>query len=137
MEPGQKKSVAVPLVLMGAVAGAMTLPALFSGTDVQRNRYASRQACVEDYSDAQCGPDLPLSGSGSGGAGTFYYGPWYRSDYRSRANDANDPGPGRAFRNGTTSGFSSAGTDAHGPAGVETGTRGGFGRSGRVSARGG
>ena len=134
MQPGQKKSSAVTLAIMGtAMAGAVGLPALFGGTDVQRNRYTSREACIADYSEAQCNPDVPYGGSSTGG--TYYYGPWYRSDYRTRTNDPNDAGPGRYYRGGgTMSGFSSAGSA---PASVETGTRGGFGRSGRISARGG
>jgi hypothetical protein len=137
MDPGQKKSSAVTLAIMGAaMTGAVGIPILFGGTDVQRNRYTSREACIADYSEAQCNPDLPVSGTALA-AGTYYYGPWYRSDYRSRTNDSNDPGPGRYYRGGGVSGFSSAGGVSSAPAGVETGTRGGFGRSGRVSARGG
>jgi uncharacterized protein YgiB involved in biofilm formation len=137
MEPGSKKSVAVPLVLMGAFAGSIVLPMVFSGTDVQRNKYTSREACVADYSETQCNPDRPVGGSGLlTAAALAYYGPWYRSDYRTR-NDANDPGPGRYYRGGATSGFSSGGAPSSAPTSVETGSRGGFGRSGRVSARGG
>ena len=141
MDPGQKKSSAVSLAIMGtAMVGAVGLPVLFGGTDVQRNRYQSREACIADYSEAQCNPDVP-NGTGSmplgAAAATYYYGPWYRSDYRSRS-DPNDPGPGRYYRGGgTVSGFSSAGGTSSAPSGVETGTRGGFGRSGRISARGG
>ena len=137
MDPGQKKSSAVSLAIMGtAMASAVGLPMLFGGTDVQRNRYSSREACIADYSETQCNPDMPVTGAVA--ATTYYYGPWYRSDYRSRTNDLNDPGPGRYYRGGgTASGFSSAGGVSSAPAGVETGTRGGFGRSGRVSARGG
>jgi len=134
MEPGQKKSSAISLAIMGtAMVGAVGLPALFSGTDVQRNRYASRETCVADYSEAQCNPDLPYGGSAPGT--TYYYGPWYRSDYRMR-NTPDDPGPGRYYRStvGTSSSLAGSGV---GPSSVETGTRGGFGRSGRVSARGG
>lgn len=132
MEPGSKKSIAVPLVLMGAVAGSFALPALFGGTDVQRNKYNSRQACVEDYSEDQCKQDVPFNGA----PGAFlFYGPWYRSDYRSRVNDPNDAGPGKFYRGGA-SGFSSAGSTTGAPAAIESGTRGGFGSSGRVSARG-
>jgi hypothetical protein len=139
MEPGQKKSSAVTLAIMGAaMTGAVGIPLLFGGTDVQRNRYASRESCIADYSEAQCNPDVPASGFVAGAAMSYYYGPWYRSDYRSRTNDPNDAGPGRYYRNGgTVSGFSSTGGAGSAPAAVETGTRGGFGRSGRVSARGG
>ena len=136
MEPGPKKSSAVNLAIMGAaLTGAVAVPALFSGTDVQRNRYASREACAADYSETQCNPDMPINGA-IAGAGTYYYGPWYRSDYRARTASPDDPGPGRYYRSGGVSGFSSGATSSA-PAGVETGTRGGFGRSGRVSARGG
>ena len=121
-----KKSSKVPLVLMGAVAGAIALPAMFNGTDVQRNRYNSREDCMADYSDAQCKADFPLDSS----TRTYYHGPWYRSDVNARARDSSDPGPGRYFRGGGTTGLAA-------PATVETGTRGGFGSTGRVSARGG
>jgi hypothetical protein len=134
MEPGQKKSSAVSLAIMGtAMAGAVGLPVLFGGTDVQRNRYSSREACIADYSEAQCNPDVPVGG-GSFGT-TYYYGPWYRSDYRTR-NTPGDPGPGRYYRStvGTSASLAGGGV---GPSSVESGTRGGFGRSGRVSARGG
>jgi hypothetical protein len=137
MEPGQKKSSIVTLAIMGAaMTGAVALPALFGGTDVQRNRYGSRESCIADYSETQCNPDLPASGA-TPGMGTYYYGPWYRSNYRSRT-APDDPGPGRYYRGGgTVSGFSSAGGTSSAPTGVESGTRGGFGRGGRVSARGG
>lgn len=126
MDNVDKKSSKVPLVLMGAVAGAVALPAMFNGTDVQRNRYNSREDCVADYSEAQCNPDFPLGSTSR----TYYYGPWYRSDVSERAKDTKDPGPGRYFRGGgSSSGFTSAPS-------VESGTRGGFGSSGRVSARG-
>jgi hypothetical protein len=141
MEPGQKKSSAVSLAIMGtAMAGAVGIPMLFGGTDVQRNRYTSRETCIADYSEAQCNPDVPNGTvvAPMGGPSTYYYGPWYRSDYRSRTSDSTDPGPGRYYRGGgTVSGFSSAGGASSAPAGVESGTRGGFGRSGHVSARGG
>ena len=138
MHPGQKKSSAVTLAIMGtAIAGAVGIPYLFGGTDVQRNRYVSREACIADYSEAQCNPDMPVGGTALA-AGTYYYGPWYRSDYRARTLDSNDSGPGRYYRGGgTASGFSSAGGVGSAPSGVESGTRGGFGRSGSVSARGG
>lgn len=127
MDNGEKKSGKVPLVLMGAVAGAVALPALFNGTDVQRNRYNSREDCVADYSEAQCNPDFPLGTS----TRTYFHGPWYLSDFNARTRDSKDPGPGRYFRGGgSSSGFAVAPS-------VETGTRGGFGSSGRVSARGG
>lgn len=127
MDNGDKKSGKVPLVLMGAVAGAVALPALFNGSDVQRNRYNSREDCIADYSEVQCNPDFAIGTSSH----AYYYGPWYRSDAGARIKDKSDPGPGRFFSGGrTTSSTSGA------PASVETGTRGGFGSRGRVSARG-
>ncbi len=132
MDPAPKKSLAVPLVLMGAVAGTAAMPLMFGGTDVQRNKYASREACAEDYSEAQCKQDVPVSGAPGG---FLYYGPWYLSDYRNRTGDANDPGPGRFYGRGVTSGFSSPGAPSAAPMSVETGTRGGFGSNGRISAR--
>ncbi len=135
MDPGQKKSSGVTLAIMGAaITGAVGIPLLFGGTDVQRNRYASREACIADYSEKQCNPDVPMGGT-TPGFSTYYYGPWYRSDYRTRTTPG-DPGPGQYYRGGGTSAFSSSGTSSA-PVTVETGTRGGFGRSGRVSARGG
>ena len=131
MHPPAKKSSAVPLVLMGAVAGVAVLPALFSGTDVQRNRYNSSEDCVAGYSEAQCSPDYPVGGAYRGG-GTNYYGPWYRSDYAARTQDPNDPGAGRFYRG--SSGLASTGL--HSPAAVEVGSRGGFGSHGQISARG-
>jgi len=124
----RKRSASVRLAFMGAAAvGIAATPGC--GEDVQRNSYASLADCVADYSDAQCRPDYPV-GSGYGG-GTHYYGPWYRSNYAARG--ADDPGPGRYYRGGSSMGFSSGGT--RGPSGVESGTRGGFGAHG-VSARG-
>jgi hypothetical protein len=125
MDNGEKKSGKVPLLLMGAVAGAVALPAMFNGTDVQRNRYGSREDCISDYSEAQCNPDAPIGTTGR----TYYYGPWYRSDVSARARDSKDPGAGRYFGSGGSAGITT-------PPSVETGTRGGFGSSGRVSARG-
>lgn len=137
MDSGPKRSSAVNLAIMGAaLTGAVAVPALFGGTDVQRNRYMSREACAADYSETQCNPDLPVAGAVAAGAATYYYGPWYRSDYRTRTASPDDPGPGRYYRSGGVSGFSSGSTSTA-PTGVESGTRGGFGRSGRVSARGG
>ena len=133
MLPGPKKSSSVPLVLMGAMAGAVALPVAFHGTDVQRNRYASRDDCIADYSNTQCDPDHPVGTYGPG-TSAFYYGPWYRSDPAARAKDSSDPGSGRFYRGGT-SGL--GGGTGHGPAGVETGSRGGFGSHGHVGARGG
>ncbi|HZP68256.1 MAG TPA: hypothetical protein VFB32_18275 [Rudaea sp.] len=131
MQPAPKKSAAVPLVLMGAAAGVVALPALFGGTDVQRNRYATREACIADYSDAQCQDDVPVGTSRSVGATHYYYGPWYRT---SSTSDPKDPGPGRYYASHGVRGFSSGGGGGA-PAAVESGTRGGFGSHGRVSAR--
>jgi hypothetical protein len=113
---------------MGAAA-ATVLATPGCGEDVQRNRYTSLGECVADYSEAQCRPDYPVDGYRPG-AGTSYYGPWYRNG--SRAATSDDPGPGRAYRGGAV-GFNSAG--GHGPSGIEGGRRGGFGSHG-VSARG-
>jgi hypothetical protein len=121
----QRRSLAVPLVLAGTLGFALLQ---HSGTDVQRNRYKSLQDCTSDYSLQQCNSDTPLSGNG----GTSYYGPWYRSRGSSSTQDASDPGPGRSGGFGAAHAFGEAG-----PSGVELGSRGGFGRSGRISARGG
>ena len=130
MQSHERKSATVRLVLMGAAVGGSGLLAGCSGEDVQRNRYASPSDCVADYSDAQCRPDYPVSGY-VGGMDLLYYGPWYRSSYRSAGVDANDPGPGHFMRGGPN------GQAAAAPAGIEAGSRGGFGEHGRVSARGG
>ena len=119
----QRRSMAVPLMLVGALG--LTLWKC-SGTDVQRNRYSSLEDCAKDYSMQQCNADYPVGSSGSS-SGVHYYGPWYRS--RSGSSDSADPGPGRS------GGFARA-TGEGGPSGVELGSRGGFGASGRVSARG-
>lgn len=129
MRPASRKSSTVRLALMGAAVGGSGLLA-GCGTDVQRNRYASREDCIADYSQTQCGPDFPLGAAAAVGAATYYYGPWYRSDASARLRDPNDPGAGRYFRGGGSSG-------ARAPAIVEAGTRGGFGATGRVGARGG
>lgn len=119
----RKRSLAVPLVSLGAVALSGML--VFGGTDVQRNSYNSQEDCERDYSVGQCTRDQPVGGSG----GYHYYGPWYRDDWRNGPLK-NDPGPGRTLASGGDSG-------GHGPIGMDFGERGGFGSTGRVSARGG
>jgi hypothetical protein len=116
---------------MGAAVGGSGL-LTGCGADVQRNRYTSREDCIADYSQTQCGPDFPVGAAAAAGVATYYYGPWYRSDPTARVRDPNDPGAGRYFR----SGGANSGA-ARAPASVEAGTRGGFGSTGRVSARGG
>ena len=127
LQPRRRKSATVRLVLMGAAVGGSSL-LVGCGSDVQRNRYASREDCVADYSATQCGPDFPLGGAAALAA-TYYYGPWYRSDVAARMRDPADPGAGR-FLGGSSTSLRAAPT-------IETGTRGGFGSHGRVSARGG
>jgi hypothetical protein len=100
------------------------------GQDVQRNRYDSYEDCVHDYSSGQCQIDGPVYGSGYTGGGLHYYGPWYRSGGAGGA--ADDPGPGRTLASG---GRLSGGEGFSGPRGVELGSRGGFGSTGRVTAR--
>jgi hypothetical protein len=117
----QKRSLAVPLIALGS-ATLVGLSVLGHGQDVQRNRYGSYEDCVHDYSTGQCEMDTSVSGSG----GLHYYGPWYRSG---GVGGAQDPGPGRMRSSpGSVASFSA-------PSSVELGTRGGFGSSGRVSAR--
>jgi hypothetical protein len=132
----ERKSSKVQLVLMGAALGGVALAEGWPSTDVQRNRYASLDDCVTDYSYAQCNPDAPLNGNSGNGVAThyYYYGPWYRSDFRNRttSSDPADPGPGRSDRGAHALALSGG----HGPVGVEAGSRGGFGSHGRVSARG-
>lgn len=121
----QKRSFAVPLLALGG-ATLVGLSMLGRGQDVQRNRYDSYEDCVHDYSTGQCQIDNSVSGASGG---LHYYGPWYRSGGNAGAGDL---GPGRALASGgrlaSSEGFS-------GPRSVELGTRGGFGSTGRVSAR--
>jgi hypothetical protein len=56
-KPAPKRSLKVPLILMGAVGGAIALPFLFSEDEVQRNQYNSIEDCIADYSDKDCLPD--------------------------------------------------------------------------------
>lgn len=126
----RKRTVAITLGVLGAAAvGFATL----GGKDVQRNSYNSQEDCEHDYATGQCTREQPVSGNGySGGGysgGYHYYGPWYRSDWRSGPIKG-DPGPGRSYASG-------GGFTGHGPTGFDFGSRGGFGSSGRVSARGG
>jgi uncharacterized protein YgiB involved in biofilm formation len=133
----ERKSRTVRLVLMGAAVGGSSLLAGCGGEDVQRNSYKSQSDCVADYSDRECRPDYPVNGYTSHSA-LLYYGPWYHSNYRNGTRIAGDPGPGRFYSStaaGSARGFSSNGV--HSPIGTETGSRGGFGSHGRVSARGG
>ncbi|HEX6833089.1 MAG TPA: hypothetical protein VF132_06100, partial [Rudaea sp.] len=106
------------------------------GQDVSRNRYATLADCIADYSEAQCRDDGPVGSTYTGAHG--YYGPWYRSDPSARLRDSNDPGPGNYLRSRGVAGLSSpsaGATSLQGPVGSESGTRGGFGSHGRVSAR--
>ncbi|PXV61342.1 hypothetical protein SAMN04487785_104312 [Dyella jiangningensis] len=122
----QKRSLAVPLLALGG-ATLVGLSMLGRGQDVQRNRYDSYEDCVHDYSSGQCQIDTSVNGGSYGGL--HYYGPWYRSG---GGGGKDDPGPGRALASGGRVG---AIDGTAGPRGVELGTRGGFGSTGRVSAR--
>jgi len=124
----RKRSLAVTLAVIAVGSG---LSWLGRGVDMQRNRYASREDCVRDYSDRQCTLDPP---SDNYYGSWHYYGPWYRSSPSSRGPD--DPGPGRGGAIGDARSLTAA-ASARGLTGVESGTRGGFGAHGRVSARGG
>jgi len=120
----RRRSVAITLGVLGVAAAGF---ASLSGTDVQRNSYNSQEDCEHDYATGACTRD---QSTGSGYAGGYhYYGPWYRSDWRNNTVKG-DPGPGRSF-------FGGPGVAGHGPTGFDFGSRGGFGSSGRVSARGG
>ncbi len=119
----RKRSLAVPLVALGAVAVSGVL--VFGGSNVQRNSYSSPEDCERDYSASQCTRDQSVGGYG----GYHYYGPWYRDDWRNGPLK-NDPGPGRTLALGRNSA-------GRGPTGLDFGERGGFGSSGRVFARGG
>lgn len=124
----RKRSLVVAVGMLGVAAvGFATL----GGKDVQRNSYASQEDCEHDYASGQCTRDTATSGSNGGsGGGYHYYGPWYSSNWRSGPIKG-DPGPGRS------SFGTSPGGAGHGPTGFDFGSRGGFGSSGRVSARGG
>jgi hypothetical protein len=124
----QKRSMAVPLIALGGAA-IVGLSIFGRGQDVQRNRYDSLEDCVHDYSTGQCEIDNRVGSTGHGGL--YYYGPWYRSDGRG---GAADPGAGRTM--GTVARSVPASGFVGGPQAVELGSRGGFGSSGRVSARG-
>ena len=120
----QKRSLAVPLLALGG-ATLVGLSMLGRGQDVQRNRYDSYEDCVHDYSSGQCQIDNSVSGPSGG---LHYYGPWYRSGGVVQG----DPGPGRTLASG---GHLAGSEGFSGPRSVELGTRGGFGSTGRVSAR--
>lgn len=124
-ERSQKRSMAVPLLALGGAIVGLSM--LGRGQDVQRNRYNSLEDCVHDYTTGQCEMDNPV---GSAGSGLHYYGPWYRSG----GGGTSDPGAGRTLS--TSPSGVPAGGFAGGPQSVELGTRGGFGSTGRVSARG-
>ena len=119
----QRRSLAVPLIALGG-ATLVGLSVLGHGQNVQRNRYGSYEDCVHDYSTGQCEIDNSVSGTGP----LHYYGPWYRGS----AGGPSDPGPGRVLGAG---GRVAGASTFSGPEGVELGSRGGFGSSGRVSAR--
>ena len=127
----RKRTVAITLGMLGVAAvGFATL----GSKDVQRNSYNSQEDCEHDYATGQCTREQPVGSSGYSGGGGYsggyhYYGPWYRSDWRSGPIKG-DPGPGRSYAAG-------GGFTGHGPTGFDFGSRGGFGSSGRVSARGG
>lgn len=119
-------------VALGVLGAAAVGFMAFGGKDVQRNGYETLEDCEHDYATGQCTRDTPVSSNGSSGGhygGYHYYGPWYRSDWRNGPIQG-DPGPGRSFASG-------ASPTGHGPSSMDFGRRGGFGSSGRVSARGG
>ncbi|QWT19617.1 hypothetical protein KPL74_17945 [Bacillus sp. NP157] len=120
----RKRTVAITLGALGVAAVGFTA---FGGKDVQRNSYNSVEDCEHDYATGQCTRENSVSNGYAGGY--HYYGPWYRSDWRT-GSFKGDPGPGRTYASG-------AGPSGHGPTGFDFGSRGGFGSSGRVSARGG
>jgi hypothetical protein len=124
------RSAAVAVGVIGLIGYAA-----WPSTDVQRNSYASKEDCEHDYATGQCTYEQSR-GSGGGGyyGGYHYYGPWYRSDWNTNR-VAGDPGPGRSYAASGTS--RATGFTGHGPTGFDFGSRGGFGSSGRVGARGG
>ncbi|HEY4090863.1 MAG TPA: hypothetical protein VGN46_05050 [Luteibacter sp.] len=123
------RSAAVVVGIMGLFGYAA-----WPRTDVQRNSYANKEDCEQDYVTGQCSYEQSTGGGHYGGGGYHYYGPWYRSDWRTNT-VASDPGPGRSYARSAASGAS--GFSSHGPNGFDFGSRGGFGSSSRVGARGG
>lgn len=80
----------LPWIALGVFATLTTCSAFNNPENnaSRRNFYASREQCLQDYTDAQC----RSSGSGA----HAYVGPYY---YGARQT-ANDPGPGRTAVNG-------------------------------------
>lgn len=114
-DPGSRRSKIVNLTVLGLVGAVMAAPYIPEGKTVRRNVYSDRESCERDYSPQQCEP----GGGGSGGRGRWR-GPEYYEDRR-LPEASRDPGLGRT-------GLST---------GVETSTRGGFGRAGRSLRAGG
>jgi hypothetical protein len=151
MEPTQKpkkwSSGTVGLLVFGGVIGGLILtsppppPAPLAQSDTSdrktaqdadwepvRNQYADKEQCVEDYSEAECRP-----AGASSGSGLFYFGPWYRSNWRSYTG-AGDAGPGR-YAKASPSGLPRPGVQIAGGGQMQ---KGGFGATGRsYSSRGG
>lgn len=113
-----RKTGTILLVTMGV---ALAVPMLWRGESVQRNTYDTRDDCVRDYDDTRCETAYD-NRSGH----WLSYGPWY-------ANDPERRKPGDA---GRMEGRHSSLADSGGFRGVEHGTRGSFGSSGRVRAAG-
>ena len=115
-----RKTGQVLLVVMGVT---LALPMLFRGTPMQRNTYNTREDCERDYLQSQCEP-----GSHQGYSGQRYWnGPWYPEDPARRK-------PGEAGRTHSLTGPTTQSNPGY--RGVEYGTRGGFGSTGRVRAIG-
>jgi hypothetical protein len=114
MDPDRRRSLMVNLSVLG-IAGAIAIPYLPAGAEFRRNMYRDRESCIRDYSADQCEARNSTGGGGGGVGGGSWRGPRYYSD-RSLPEARGDPGAGRF-------GLSN---------GVETSSRGGFGRVGRA-----
>lgn len=115
MADDRRRSLIVPLTVLGLTSAFAAGPYLPQGKEVRRNIYQDRQSCERDYSPTQC-----ESGQGGSSGGGGWFGPRYYVD-RSQPEAKSDPGPGRY---GLTTKS-------------ETSIRGGFGRVGRFLHIGG
>jgi hypothetical protein len=112
------RSRTVVLVVLGA--GAAVAGCSREADSQKRNGYATREACLRDYSPEQCREERTSNG------GMMIFGPWYMAN-RARAL-VGDPGPGATAVNGQSQAAST---------GVQT-RRSGFGATGRSAGfRGG
>lgn len=116
MNPNQRRTRKIDLIIMGLVGAGIGVVVLTDCEETSRNVYKSREGCVDDYSAGQC---LPYREADKG----YYRGPEYYTKASVRRSHPDDSGPGRFFER-----------FKHLPADVvhtETAQRGGFGCHGR------